>query len=389
MPEADPTSRRPEPDVVARWAGLNYVTDSMPGISRRRHGRGWSYLDPEGRLIRERSVRRRIEALTLPPAWSEVWICPDPHGHLQATGRDARGRKQYRYHSRFREARDRAKFSRLIMFGMSLTRIRRAVEADLGLAGLPRRKTLAAAVRVLDRAPIRVGNARYARENRSYGLTTMRERHVEIHDGLIHFRFRGKSGKDQRVGIADARLAQVLSECMEVPGWELFKYFDEGGTKRYVTSDDVNHYLREVGGYDFTAKDFRTWTGTVRAVTALRELGRPEGEPERRRRLSMAVKFVAADLGNTPATCRAYYIHPGVIDAYESGRFFPTLEAVLAAPPPEGSAGLRADEWPVMALLPRVEAPSPAEDRRRAGKGRPNRSGERADASSDGIPSGG
>lgn len=358
MHDRSPSSSRgrPAPDDVARSAGLRYVTDSAPGITRRRCGRGWTYRDPEGRTIRSRAVRRRIEALAIPPAWTDVWICPDPEGHLQATGRDARGRKQYRYHPRFREARDTSKFSRLVMFGLSLPRIRARIEADLETDGLPLTKTLAAAVRILDAAPIRVGNDRYARANRSFGLTTMREHHVEIEEDLVHFRFRGKSGKEQRVGIADARLAEVLRECCEVPGREVLMYVDEDGDRERITSDDVNEYLREVSGYDFTAKDFRTWAGTVRTVTVLHELGPAPDERERKAKAVQAVKFVAADLGNTPATCRAYYIHPAVLEAYEEGRLLPLLDEILDADAPERASGLREEEWPVMVLLPRLEA---------------------------------
>ena len=354
--DPSPSPTRLEPEAVARSAGLRYVSDAAPGITRRRHGKGWSYKDTEGETIRDRRVRDRIEGLVIPPAWSEVWICPDPDGHLQATGRDERGRKQYRYHPRFREARDRSKFSRLVMFGLNLPRLRARIDRDLRLDGLPRRKTLAAAVRVLDATPMRIGNEKYARLNESYGLTTMRERHVEIEEGLIHFRYRGKSGKEQRVGIADPELAQVLRECCEVPGWELFKYFDEDGAKRTITSDDVNDYLRSVSGYDFTAKDFRTWAGTVRAVSVLLELGPGEDEQDRRSRAAQAVRLVAADLGNTPATCRSYYIHPAVLDAYQRGTLTPLLRSIRNAPRPPSAEGLRDDEWPVMALLPRLEA---------------------------------
>jgi len=349
---------RLESHVVARHAGLRYVTDSMPGITRHRWSTGFTYRDAEGDTIRDRKVRRRLEGLVIPPAWTDVWICPDPEGHIQATGRDDRGRKQYRYHPRFREARERSKFSRLVVFGLSLGRMRAALDADLRRRGLSRRKVLAAAVRILDTAPIRVGNERYARENGSFGLTTMRERHVGFEGDLIRFRFRGKSGKEQALGIEDRRLARVLQECCEIRGWELFKYLDEGGSKQAITSEDVNAYLQEVSGYDFTAKDFRTWAGTVRAVTVLRELGPADTERERKTRVVQAVKFVAADLGNTPATCRSYYVHPGVLEAYEEGRLLPMLEDVLSHPRPDSAALLREDEWPVMGLLPRVEATS-------------------------------
>jgi DNA topoisomerase-1 len=350
---------RPEPELAAEQAGLRYVSADDPGITRVRSGRGWTYRDPTGATIRERAVRRRIEALVIPPAWKDVWICADPDGHLQATGRDERGRKQYRYHRRFREAQDSSKFSRLPMFGLSLTRIRARVEEDLAHAGLPRARVLAAAVRILDRHPIRVGNERYAKANDSYGLTTMRDRHVEVVEGgEIRFRFRGKSGKENRVGIYDDELARVIEDCSELEGAELFKYVDEAGVTRTLESDDVNEFLRRVTGYDLTAKDFRTWTGTVRAVTVLDELGYTPNVRERKKRLVQAVKFVAADLHNTPATCRAFYIHPAVLASYEEG----TLEALLdeadgdGGSYPESAEGLSPEERRVMALLPLLEA---------------------------------
>ncbi|MBW3535415.1 MAG: DNA topoisomerase IB [Gemmatimonadetes bacterium] len=358
---AAPLSRRGrtrlDPELVAEHAGLRYVSDEQPGITRRRHGKGWTYRDPEGNTIRDREVRRRIEALVIPPAWTDVWICPDPLGHLQVTGRDDRGRKQYRYHTRWREMRDHAKYSRLVVFGQCLPGLRAMLDRHLSLEGLPRRRVLAAAVRLLDHVPIRIGSARYARENESYGLTTMRERHVElVNGGRIRFRFRGKSGKQNHVGIEDDDLARVIQACTELPGWEVFKYFDEAGVKRYITSNDVNEYLCEVSGYDFTAKDFRTWGGTVRMVTALRELGTAPTKKERKTKLVQAVRLVAADLGNTPATCRAFYIHPAVMAAFEEGALHDLLDEIDRQGDPGPDDGLRAEERPVMALLPRVEA---------------------------------
>lgn len=353
-PSAERT--RLDPRVVARRAGLRYVSDSEPGYTRVRWGKGFTYRDAEGNTVRDRKLRRRFEALVIPPAWTEVWICPDPIGHIQVTGRDERGRKQYRYHPLWREVRDRSKFSRMIVFGMSLPRMRSRVDADLRLEGLPYAKVLAAAVRVLDTAPIRIGNEKYARENDSYGLTTMRDRHVEIDPGgAVRFRFRGKSGKSQYVGIADEGLANVVRECAGAPGAELFQYRDESGTHQPIDSADVNAYLSRLSGYDLTAKDFRTWAGTVRLVTVLRELGPAPGDRERRSKLVQAIRLVAADLGNTPATCRAYYIHPGVPEAYEEGRLFPLLDEIGAHPDSPAGDGLRPEERTVMALLPRLD----------------------------------
>jgi DNA topoisomerase I len=351
------TRTRQDPADAARAVGLRYISGDEPGITRQKSGKGFTYRSPEGETIKDRDVRRRIESLVIPPAWTDVWICADPEGHLQATGRDDRGRKQYRYHPRFREAQDVAKFSRLAMFGLSLSRIRTRVEGDLTHEGLPRRRVLAAAVRILDRHPIRVGNERYARDNDSYGLTTMRNRHVELGEGgRIAFRFRGKSGKDHSVGIHDDELSRVIAACSELPGAELFQYVDEQGVNRTLESDDVNEYLQEVTGYDITAKDFRTWTGTLRAVTVLDELGYPETKKERKQRLVQAVKFVAADLGNTPATCRSFYIHPGVLLAYEEGSLEALLQEADSVPDPENAQGLEHDELRVMALLPWLEA---------------------------------
>jgi DNA topoisomerase-1 len=347
---------RQDPREVADQAGLVYVSDSIPGITRRRSGTGFTYRDPEGRTIRDPKVRKRLNDLVIPPAWTDVWICPDPDGHLQVTGRDARGRKQYRYHPRWRELQDHSKFGRMIVFGMSLPRMRERVERDLTQSGLPRSRVLAAALRILDTTPIRVGNERYMRDNGSFGLTTMRDRHVDLSNGMIRFRFRGKSGKDHVVGLADPDVARVIRKCTETPGSELFTYRTEDGSYASIDSEDLNEYIKEISGYDFTAKDFRTWAGTVRTVTVLHELGESDTSTERRRKVLQAVKFVAADLGNTPATCRSYYIHPGVLDAYDRGRLIPLLSEIDVHEPPVSAAGLREEEWPVLALLPRLDA---------------------------------
>lgn len=353
--EAGHARTRLDPELVAAAAGLRYVSGEEPGIARTKSGTGFRYRAPDGSTIKDRTVRRRVEALGIPPAWTDVWICADPEGHLQATGRDDRGRKQYRYHPRFRAAQDSAKFSRLCMFGASLPKVRARVERDLAQDGLGYDRVLAAAIRILDHHPIRVGNERYARDNDSYGLTTMRDRHVELADDRIEFRFRGKSGKDHRVGIFDDQLAAVVQECVEYPGEELFKYLDSEGARRTIESDDVNEYLRSVSGYDFTAKDFRTWAGTVRTITVLRELGEAGSRTERKRRMVQAVKFVAADLHNTPATCRAFYIHPAVLTAYDAER----LEALVEEVGGEAATdvpGLSPEEALALALLPRLEA---------------------------------
>jgi DNA topoisomerase-1 len=262
-----------DPEATAEEAGLRYVNDAMPGIRRRRAGRGFTYAGTDGRRLTDRRVLARIRALAIPPAWTDVWICPIARGHLQATGRDARGRKQYRYHARWREVRDEAKYGRMVAFGQALPRIRRRVEADLALPGLPRERVLAAVVRLLEKTAVRVGNEEYARENRSFGLTTLRNRHAEVGTSRIRFRFRGKGGKETEVELNDRRLARIVARCQELPGQALFTYLDEDGEPRTVDSADVNEYLREISGEEFTAKDFRTWAGTVLATPRPRRGG--------------------------------------------------------------------------------------------------------------------
>ena len=311
----------PDPEEVARDAGLRYVSDRRAGITRRRAGRGWSYRAPDGTLVRDAKSLARIRALAIPPAWLDVWISPVISGHIQATGRDARGRKQYRYHPRWRHVRDEAKYDRTIAFAEALPAIRERVAADMGLRGLPRDKVLATIVRLLETTFIRVGNAEYARENRSFGLTTLRDGHAVIDGSEVRFKFRGKSGKDHKVGIQDRRLATIVRRCQELPGQELFQYIDEDGSIQDVTSTDVNEYLRQVTGQGFTAKDFRTWAGTVLAAQALQALEGTAGGTEREMRSNVvrAVEQVAQSLGNTPTVCRQCYVHPAIIDAYLDG----------------------------------------------------------------------
>src|SRR5687768_6939072 len=308
-----------DPIAAARAAGLRYTSENVPGISRRRAGKGWSYRAADGSLIRDAKELQRIRALVIPPAWTNVWINPDPRGHIQATGRDARGRKQYRYHAKWRATRDETKFSRMIAFGEALPRIRERVEADLALPGLPREKTLAIAVRLLDEALIRVGNAEYARDNDSYGLTTLRDDHVDVSGATVHFTFRGKSGKAQEIDVRDRRVARIISRLQDLPGQHLFQYLDEEGEPHTIGSEDVNAYLQEIAGEEFTAKDFRTWAGTVLAARALRELGPFQSETAMKANIVAAVDAVAVRLGNTRAVCRAAYIHPDVLLGYESG----------------------------------------------------------------------
>jgi DNA topoisomerase I len=298
---------------------LRYSSDAQAGITRRRAGRGFRYLTSEGRPVRDAETLARIKSLAVPPAWTDVWICPDPSGHLQATGRDARGRKQYRYHSLYRRRRERAKFGQLVEFGRALPRIRRRVKADLSRPGLPRSKVLAAVIRLLELTLIRVGNEEYARLNRSFGLTTLRGRHVEVEGPRLRFRFRGKSGSAVEVDLSDRRIATVVARCQELPGQDLFQYVGDDGESHPIASEDVNDYLRDVSGLDVTAKTFRTWAATVLACRALSLLGQDDRQQMARRQVVAAMRDVASRLGNTPAVVRQSYVHPAVLDAFLDG----------------------------------------------------------------------
>ena len=301
---------------IAQGCGLRYVSDAKPGLSRERKGDAFVYRDPSGRRITDPETLRRIKSLVIPPAWTSVWICPLENGHLQATGRDARGRKQYRYHPTWRQVRDDSKFGRMLHFGRSLPSIRQKIQRHLAASELSRDKVLAAVVSLLEKSLIRVGNDEYASSNGSYGLTTMQDRHVSISRGIIEFRFRGKSGVKHRIAVRDRRLARIVKRCQDLPGQELFQYRDDGGTVRDVTSGDVNEFLRRLSGYDFTAKDFRTWAGTVLAAMALQELKEFDSQAQAKRNIRQAIERVAKCLGNTPTVCRKCYVHPAVVDAY-------------------------------------------------------------------------
>ena len=341
----------PDPRSAAREAGLRYASDDRPGIARRRSGRGFSYRRPDGTTIRDRDTLARIKALAIPPAWTDVWICPHPNGHLQASGRDARGRKQYRYHQRWSEHRGEDKFERMLAFAEALPRIRARCNEDLERRGVPREKVLAAVVRLLELTLIRVGNDEYARLNRSFGLTTLRDRHAKVDGTSIRFRFRGKSGKQHEVDLRDRRLAAVVRRCQELPGQELFQYVDEEGEVRDVSSDDVNDYVREASGDRFTAKDFRTWAGTVLAYRALAALQPVDGERAARMAVVEAMRTTAEQLGNTPAVARGSYVHPAVLDAYLEGSLRGALveAAEDQREPPPGADP--AEERAVIALL--------------------------------------
>jgi DNA topoisomerase-1 len=309
----------------ARAAGLQYVCDDVPGITRRRSGKDFRYIHPDGRAVRDRHTLGRIRALAVPPAWDAVWICPRDDGHLQATGRDARRRKQYRYHRRWREVRDETKYGRIVPFARALPRIRRRVERDLALTGLPREKVLAAVVRLLETTQIRVGNDEYARENESFGLTTLRERQVRVRGGKLSFRFRGKSGVEHAIELTDRRLATIVRRMQDLPGEELFRYVDDDGATRRIESSDVNAYLKEISGDDFTSKDFRTWAGTLLAARALVALEAPGSRAQGRRNIAQAIEAVAKQLGNTKAVCRKCYVHPALLQSYLEGRLGESL----------------------------------------------------------------
>jgi DNA topoisomerase-1 len=340
--------RAPE---TAKIAGLRYVNEAhTPGIRRLGSAKRVRYVMPNGKRLPAGELRR-IKSLVIPPAWTNVWICPHPEGHLQATGRDARGRKQYRYHSRWREVRDEVKYGRLIAFAQALPRIRQRTEADLRKNHLPREKVLAAAVQLLEKTLIRVGNEEYARDNGSVGLTTMREKHATITGTTVRFEFRGKSGVEHAIDLQDARLARIVRALQDLPGYELFKYVDEDGKRQTIDSADVNDYLREVSGQDFTAKDFRTWAGTVLAAKALAEAARFSSVTEAKRNIVKAIESVAKRLGNTKAVCRKCYIHPAILDAYMDGATIETVKANAARLKSRG--GLSSEEAAVVGMIER------------------------------------
>lgn len=336
---------------AAKAASLRYATDATPGIRRRRSGRGFSYRDPDGKLVTDRETLRRIRALAVPPAWKDVWICPSASGHIQATGHDAKGRKQYRYHKRWQAVRDETKYGRMADFANALPRIRRRVRADLALPGLPRRKVLAIIVRLLETTMIRIGNEEYARENGSFGLTTMQNRHLHVERGRILLRFRGKSGKSHAVGVEDRALARLVRNCRDLPGQQLFQYVDDDGEPEGVDSADVNEYLQEIAGEDFTAKDFRTWGGTLLAAALVREPA--ETQTARKAMMLEAINTVAKQLGNTPTICRKSYIHPAVLETFTACEAWERWSA--ACEKPMGHASLRAHERRLLRYLTMCE----------------------------------
>jgi len=345
------TSPLADPMTAAKAAGLRYVADVGPCIRRIKSGKHFRYVGQDGKPIRDEDELRRIRALGIPPAWKNVWICPIANGHIQATGRDVKGRKQYRYHTRWREVRDETKFNKMLEFGAALPGIRERTDRDLALPGLPREKVLAAVVRLLEGTLIRVGNEEYARQNGSFGLTTMRVRHVNIEGSTVRFHFRGKSGKEHNVDIRDRRLARIVKRCQDIPGHELFQYIDESGQRHAIGSADVNDYLRTISGHDFTAKDFRTWAGTVLASLALQEIEAFDSQTQAKKNVVQAIRSGAERLGNTPAICRKCYVHPGILEAYMDGSMPEALKAKAEEAVSESSHSLRPEEAAVLSFL--------------------------------------
>ena len=340
-------------EAAAEAAGLVYVSDEHPGISRKRSGKGWRYLDANGRTIKDYWERKRIDQIAVPPAYTDVWICPKANGHIQATGRDDRGRKQYRYHSKWTEARDTAKYERMVGFAQLLPGLRERVAADMRRQGLPREKVAATLVALLEKTLIRIGNEDYAKENKSFGLTTLRNRHLDIEGSNLRFDFMGKSGKTWNLDLRDRRVARVVRSIQELPGQQLFQYVDEDGKRQPISSSDVNEYLREITGEDVTAKDFRTWAGTVLASMALAEFEAVDSESRRKKNIKAAIESVAKRLGNTPTICRKCYVHPRVLDSYLDGSMLQSVKQEVEDELGDNAYALKPEEAAVLGLLSR------------------------------------
>ncbi|WP_460450754.1 DNA topoisomerase IB [Alsobacter sp. SYSU BS001988] len=338
---------------AAEQAGLRYVSDEEPGFRRRKSGKGVTYLGLDGKAIRDKDALERIRKLAIPPAYTDVWICPDPNGHIQATGRDDKGRKQYRYHPRWREVRDGDKFEHMLDFAKCLPVLRERIDADMAKRGLPRDKVLATVVHLLENTLIRIGNADYAKQNKSYGLTTLRDRHVKIDGQELRFEFKGKSGKTWKLKVKDRRIAKLVKACQDIPGQHLFQYYDENGERQPVTSADVNAYLKEATGQDVTAKDFRTWAGTVLAAMTLKEFELVDQQARTKKTIKAAVERVATRLGNTPTICRKCYVHPEVFSAYLDGSLLESIEDEVDAELRDNLEKLKPEEAALLVLLQR------------------------------------
>ena len=336
---------------AAMIAGLRYTSDARPGIARLNHGKTFRYTNPDGSAVKDPATLARIRSLVIPPAYTDVWICPLANGHLQCTGRDARGRKQSRYHPQWRATRDETKYERMLHFGDALPRIRKRVDHDLSLEGLPREKVLATVVRLIETTFIRVGNEEYARTNKSYGLTTMRTRHVNVDGSTITFDFQGKSGVHHTIDLQNRRLANIVKRIQDLPGHELFQYLDHDGNRHQIHSDDVNQYLHDLTGEHFTAKDFRTWAGSVLTAMLLRECEPYETQSQAKKNVVEAIKTVSSRLGNTPSVCRKCYVHPAVLEHYFSGAMLEAVEAEVSEQVDKQLASLREEEHALLHLL--------------------------------------
>jgi DNA topoisomerase-1 len=349
--DSSPAETIVDPKDAAESAGLAYVSDEEPGIRRFKAGKGFRYVGPGGKKVEDPATLKRIRKLAIPPAYTDVWICPRANGHIQATGRDAKGRKQYRYHAQFREVRESTKYEQMLAFAQSLPAIRAKVAEHMGLRGLPREKVLATVVHLLETTLIRVGNADYAKENKSYGLTTLRNKHVEVEGSALRFDFKGKSGKTWRLQVRDRRVAKIVRQCQDLPGQNLFQYVDEQGERQAVTSADVNAYLKEITGRDITAKDFRTWAGTVLAAMALQEFQSFDTQAAMKKNIKAAIESVASKLGNTPTICRKCYIHPEILTTYVEGQLLLEVKREVEAELREDLSGLKPEEVAVLTLL--------------------------------------
>ncbi|HEY9697776.1 MAG TPA: DNA topoisomerase IB [Trichocoleus sp.] len=348
-----------DPVQCAKAVGLRYVSDNRPGIRRKLSGTEFSYLDLNGKPIRDPDELQRFKTLVIPPAWTEVWICPAPNGHLQATGRDAKGRKQYRYHPDWRKIRNETKFDRMVRFAQTLPSIREQTDRHLRLQKLCREKVLATVVQLLEKTLIRVGNEEYVQQNESFGLTTLRDEHVQVSSSKLYFQFRGKSGVEHEIELGDRRLAKIVKSCRDLPGHDLFQYIDENGERQSVGSKDVNDYIQELAEENFTAKDFRTWAGTVHALQELRSIGSFSSQTEAKKNVTEAVKHTASRLGNRPATCRKYYIHPLILDVYLEGKLLSLVEPLWISPEqiaPDNTYDLRIEERAVLVVLAEYES---------------------------------